>query len=63
MCGNASRCAGRLAHALGLGEERHVLMTDAGPIAVAVDVAAGFWWAEGFLVTTGTEATPWSAAV
>lgn len=41
MCGNASRCAGRLAHALGLGEERHVLMTDAGPIAVAVDVAAG----------------------
>ncbi len=27
------------------------------------DVAAGFWMAEGFLVTTGTEATPWSAAV
>lgn len=27
------------------------------------DVVAGFWMAEGFLVTTGTEATPWSAAV
>ena len=27
------------------------------------DVSAGFWWAEGFLVTTGVEATPWSAAV
>lgn len=27
------------------------------------DVAAGFWMVEGFLVTTGTEATPWSAAV
>lgn len=41
MCGNASRCVGRLAHALGLAGERHVLGTDAGPIAVAVDVAAG----------------------
>lgn len=41
MCGNASRCAGRLIHALGLGGERHVLRTDAGPVAVAVDVAAG----------------------
>lgn len=27
------------------------------------DVATGFWMVEGFLVTTGTEATPWSAAV
>jgi hypothetical protein len=27
------------------------------------DVAAGFWQTEGFMVTTGTEATPWSAAV
>ncbi len=41
MCGNASRCAGRLAHALGLGGERHVLLTDAGAVDVAVDVAAG----------------------
>lgn len=35
----------------------------AGSWVRLVDVAAGFWWAEGFLVTTGTEATPWSAAV
>jgi len=41
MCGNASRCAGRLAHALGLGDERQVLLTDAGTVAIAVDVAAG----------------------
>ncbi|OIO02308.1 MAG: diaminopimelate epimerase [Desulfovibrionaceae bacterium CG1_02_65_16] len=41
MCGNASRCVGRLAHALGLGGERHVLGSDAGPIAITVDVAAG----------------------
>ena len=27
------------------------------------DVSAGFWKLEGFLVTTGTEATPFSAAV
>lgn len=41
MCGNASRCAGRLAHALGLAGEKHVLQSDAGPVAIAVDVAAG----------------------
>jgi diaminopimelate epimerase len=41
MCGNASRCVGRLAHALGLIGERGVLLTDAGPIAIAVDAAAG----------------------
>jgi diaminopimelate epimerase len=41
MCGNASRCVGRLAHALGLGGVRHVLGSDAGPIAIAVDAAAG----------------------
>lgn len=41
MCGNASRCAGRLIHALGIAGERHVLLTDAGPVAVAVDPAAG----------------------
>jgi diaminopimelate epimerase len=41
MCGNASRCAGRLGHALGLIGERGVLLTDAGPIAIAVDAAAG----------------------
>jgi hypothetical protein len=27
------------------------------------DASAGFWMTEGFMVTTGTEATPWSAAV
>ncbi len=36
MCGNASRCAGRLAHALGLGGESHVLGADAGTIAITV---------------------------
>jgi len=41
MCGNASRCAGRLGHALGLMGERGVLLTDAGPVAIAVDAAAG----------------------
>jgi len=41
MCGNASRCAGRLAHALGLAGEKQVLLTDAGPLAIAVDVCAG----------------------
>jgi len=41
MCGNASRCAGRLAHALGLAGERQVLGADAGTIAIAVDPAAG----------------------
>jgi diaminopimelate epimerase len=41
MCGNASRCVGRLAHALGIAGEKHVLGTDAGPIAIAVDAQAG----------------------
>ena len=41
MCGNASRCAGRLIHALGIAGERHVLLTDAGPVAIAVDAHAG----------------------
>lgn len=27
------------------------------------DAVSGFWMVEGFLVTTGTEETPWSAAV
>lgn len=36
MCGNASRCAGRLAHALGLGGESHVMGADAGSIAITV---------------------------
>ncbi|WP_320173818.1 diaminopimelate epimerase [Maridesulfovibrio sp.] len=36
MCGNASRCAGRLAHALGIAEEQHVFGSDAGPIKVQV---------------------------
>lgn len=37
MCGNGSRCAGRLAVELGLAGPEHVLLTDAGPIRVAVD--------------------------
>jgi len=41
MCGNASRCAGRLIHALGIAGQRHTLLTDAGPVAVAVDAEAG----------------------
>jgi len=41
MCGNASRCAGRLSHALEIAGERHVLLTDAGPVAIAVDAGAG----------------------
>ncbi|WP_051822295.1 diaminopimelate epimerase [Desulfonatronum thiodismutans] len=36
MCGNGSRCAARLAHALGLAERKHVLGTDAGPIKAEV---------------------------
>lgn len=36
MCGNASRCAGRLAHALGIAGEQHVFGSDAGPIKVQV---------------------------
>lgn len=36
MCGNASRCAGRLAHALGIAGEEHVFGSDAGPIKVQV---------------------------
>ncbi len=36
MCGNASRCVGRLAHALGIAGEQHVFGSDAGPIKVQV---------------------------
>lgn len=36
MCGNASRCAGRLTHALGIAGDKHVFGTDAGPIQVQV---------------------------
>jgi diaminopimelate epimerase len=36
MCGNASRCAARLAHALGLAPARHVFGTDAGPVEAEV---------------------------
>ena len=36
MCGNASRCVGRLAYLLGLAQENHVFGTDAGPIKVRV---------------------------
>ncbi|WP_291329147.1 diaminopimelate epimerase [Desulfovibrio sp. UCD-KL4C] len=36
MCGNASRCVGRLAHALGIAGEQHIFESDAGPIKVQV---------------------------
>ena len=36
MCGNASRCAGKLAHAIGLAPAEHTFGTDAGPIKVKV---------------------------
>lgn len=36
MCGNASRCAARLAHAIGLAPAQHVFGTDAGPIHARV---------------------------
>ncbi|MDD3313455.1 diaminopimelate epimerase [Pseudodesulfovibrio sp.] len=36
MCGNASRCAGRLSHAIGLAPAEHVFGTDAGPIRAKV---------------------------
>ncbi|MEF2230712.1 MAG: diaminopimelate epimerase [Pseudodesulfovibrio sp.] len=36
MCGNASRCAARLAHALGMAPAEHVFGTDAGPIRAKV---------------------------
>ncbi|WP_022663198.1 diaminopimelate epimerase [Paucidesulfovibrio longus] len=36
MCGNASRCAAKLAHAVGLAPEEHVFGTDAGPIKAQV---------------------------
>jgi diaminopimelate epimerase len=36
MCGNAARCAARLAHAIGLAPESHSFGTDAGPIAAQV---------------------------
>lgn len=36
MCGNASRCAAKLAHRLGIAPARHVLLTDAGPIEAEV---------------------------
>lgn len=36
MCGNASRCVGRLAHSIGLAPTEHVFGTDAGPIKVHV---------------------------
>ena len=41
MCGNASRCAARLAHALGLAPERHAFGTDAGPVAAEVFPGSG----------------------
>lgn len=36
MCGNASRCVGKLAHLLGIAPRTHVFGTDAGPIKVEV---------------------------
>ncbi len=40
MCGNGSRCAARLAVELGMAGPEHVLLTDAGPIRAAVDLAS-----------------------
>lgn len=36
MCGNASRCAGKLAHAIGRAPADHVFGSDAGPIKASV---------------------------
>lgn len=36
MCGNASRCAGKLAHAIGLAPAEHSFGSDAGPIKAQV---------------------------
>lgn len=36
MCGNASRCAARLAHHLGMAPKSHVFGTDAGPVRARV---------------------------
>lgn len=36
MCGNASRCAAKLAHAIGFAPAEHVFGTDAGPIRAQV---------------------------
>jgi len=36
MCGNASRCAGKLAHAIELAPAEHTFGTDAGPIKAQV---------------------------
>ena len=36
MCGNASRCAGKLAHAIGLAPAEHTFGSDAGPIKASV---------------------------
>ncbi len=36
MCGNASRCAGKLAHAIGLAPAEHTFGTDVGPIRAQV---------------------------
>jgi diaminopimelate epimerase len=36
MCGNASRCAAKLSHAIGLAPAEHAFGTDAGPIRAKV---------------------------
>lgn len=36
MCGNGSRCAAKLAHALGLAPANHSFLTDAGPVKAEV---------------------------
>ncbi|MDK2955650.1 MAG: diaminopimelate epimerase [Desulfovibrionales bacterium] len=36
MCGNASRCAAKLAYLTGMAPKRHVLGTDAGPVQAEV---------------------------
>ncbi len=39
MCGNASRCVGKLAHKLGIAPKKHSFGTDVGPIKVEVFTA------------------------
>ncbi len=41
MCGNASRCAARLAYELGIAPAKHVLGTDVGPIHAEVNPESG----------------------
>lgn len=41
MCGNGSRCATLLAHAMGMADATHAMLTDAGPVRATVFPEAG----------------------